>query len=80
MGGGSNDGEPSIAERIAKARKYWKIIMALAPAFGYFLIGLLIILIIMVPILFIQDKIEQIGEGLDKFINFITGEDGSHQK
>lgn len=74
LGGGSNDGEPSNAERIAKARKYWKIITALAPAFGYFLIGLLIILIIMVPILFIQDKIEQIGEGLDKFINFITGE------
>ena len=56
LGGGSNDGEPSTAERIAKARKYWKIITALAPAFGYFLIGLLIILIIMVPILFIQDK------------------------
>ena len=77
-GGGSDDGSESsgtaedVAQTAMKVKKYWPIISAIAPVVGWIALAILAIILVMIPIMYIQDKIENLAVGLDKFINFIT--------
>lgn len=73
-GGAAADAAQSIANTAIKVKKYWPIISAVAPVIGFLLLGIIAVTAIILPVHFIQEKIEQLGDGLDKFINFITGQ------
>lgn len=61
-----------LADTAMKVKKYWPIISALAPILGWIALAILAIILVMVPIMYIREKIESFAQGLDKFINFIT--------
>lgn len=71
-GKGTADTAKDIADTAMKVKKYWPIISAVAPILGWIALTIMAIILVMIPIMYIKDRIEGIAVGLDKFINFIT--------